>query len=1382
MQLFRSDYSKQRILSSRILTGILRYRELIVSLPSYSCEFTISENSRDICIDPLKMEELRIDSSYRAVIRLFKTLCMEYEAICATYANRLRNSRDNELLSFQETRDFVCRVCSRALCASVLPPTLPSLLLLDLKRATSGSASALQQQHLLQCLRFKFVCLFSLVLKCIDDRCGDRSFLSSPVEEAHASLLWLGLWGQYGCPVLPMPHTIRPLALSYEQHIRQCKMKKCSFLHMEDEPVGGLDEAEQPTLSNSSPDPSDVFALQCRWGRIDAMFQACEEFDIFYSVILVPILNSLSCVSRAVQGSSNNSSSSTGDRFTSGDEELAILNGIAALEISVLVVKGGDSDLVRLFSQRILRKIAAPYSNFLKTLMTRDKDSTAGLELDRKKVIVPMYLAAWCRLLAEWARRCDRDVENGSKLSQDILENESLWSYIASRVSAYFNRVGSITEESDLSGSTEHIAQQSQEVVWMLRLWRVCLGRGNHKAMSQAALLLGGQNPVAASIINSTIIKSMRSDMWGHVLIARAEFFWLLEQLIVSVSIQLNSISTLLSPFDAELGSSEMLYQLILLMVDLAMKVIQQEFQLSVPSHSSPSLNLLTASVYHFLGSILQIQKKSISMESLDHPSVTSSIKMLVDGVRANVTVRGGFTIHIRHSSGSGSGGGYSELDDGKWSELEAVLAACRESMIAQLMQVSSTSQNSHGAENLKTSSWASEEMLTAAMRLLSILTVDTELEVNNVDACILQASTVAGHSPCVSQGLLLWQRHRLNQARVLIRLRYLSSMIDRSIQAYGSTGITSMHYIKTLKTTLEDYLFTFTDGLLGYILFLYLDLIRVQANLTYPDQVNWSEFKSYLIGIVLKIKIVEAITTIHTDKQPLHQFERFLLQDLTLLSGSRAATLSQYYPSSLLDCPHTTTRATESIHYSYDEEKGVLQPLLQRSFLFRMLTDQGLSGQNLLLVLQLLLNIQKAEREQSIHMTAQAIADKVFYLMSLTLIEHTNRWNAIIPPESNKRFEEYPAVIPELPIVFVQLFESVLHQAQLFCQSLDWSERYALRNAFYIICAKEYFSMRKFLNVEKTKKNDSKKSGTADTSGGSSGSSSSTTSRIIRAVVPNDSHAYEFCCQVISSGLNQSISSEVHSIVMAAIGLIPANALFPPRARDRLWADIGQLRLVHLLEEHVQCSNQVVQFSYLQSWFPVNNLKSDQERDVEDSNLDALAMSPMVRALATWRAQQADASIVNIMCFQITSAIFSLRGDSTGQLHWNTLITGDRAKLIHSLMDRQSCPLWILERVVSMLLLLLLLQSKPMGDDSLIRSNEVESLLVSIFSDNTINLSKPMSLLLGEIRDDPAALGLLDSIQVAASSKSTGKQKYLADTATCTSFLTLLEAIITDL
>eukprot|EP01035_Chromulina_nebulosa_P023171 gene23171-30032_t len=941
LELFRSDYSKQRILSSRILTGILRYRELIVSLPSYSSEYVDSENSRGICLDPLKMEELRIDSSYRKVIRQFRNLCMDYEAICATYVNRLRKSRDNEALSFQETRDFICRVCSKVLCASVLPPTLPSLLILDLKRATSGSASALQQQHLLQCL---------------------RSFLSSPVEEAHASLLWLGLWGQYGCPVLPMPHTIRPLTVSYEQHMRQCKMKKCSFLHMEEEPVGALDEAEEPTLSNSSPDPSDVFALQCRWGRIDAMFQACEEFDIFYSVILVPIMNSLSCVSRAVQGNSN----STGDHYTSGDEDLAILNGIAALEISVLVVKGGDSDLVKLFSQRILRKIAAPYTNVLKTMMIRD--DAAGFELDRK-VIAPMYHAAWCRLLAEWTRRFGQDTENDSKLFQEIVENESLWLYLAARVSAFFRRVGSIADELDLSKVTEHIAQQSQEVVWMLRLWRVCLGRGSLIAMGQATLLLGGQSPVISSVINDTTITNMHSDIWGHIAIARAEFFWLLEQLILSVSIQLHSISTLLSPMDIGLGNSEMLYHLFSLMVDLAIKLIQQEFQLSCSIYSSPSLNLQRASVFHFLGSILQTQKKRPFTEGHDHQSL-SPIQMLVDSVIANITVRGGVSIHSNSSDGN------SKLKE-KWSELDAVLVASREVIVTQLVHYCSASRKSHDTENLTTLSWARDEMLTAAMRLLSILAVDTESVVVNVDACFLQATTGAGRGgPCVSQGLLLWQRHRLNQARVLIRLRYLSSMIDRSIQSDGATGTTSALYLKTLKSTLEDYLFAFTDRLLGYILFLYFDLIRVEANLAYPDLVNWSEFKSYLIGIVLKIKNVEEQAA-QIDKQShQHQFERFLLQDLSLLNGSRAASSSQYYPSSLLDCSHTTTGVSESIYYSYDEEISFLSPL-QRSFLYRMLTNQGLSGRNLLLAVQLLLNIQKAESELSIQLTAQVIADK---------------------------------------------------------------------------------------------------------------------------------------------------------------------------------------------------------------------------------------------------------------------------------------------------------------------------------------------------------------------------------------------------------------------
>ena len=1191
------------------------------------------------------------------------------------------------------------------------------------------------------------------------DQCGDRSFLSSPVDEEHASLLWLGLWGQYGCPVLPIPHTIRPLALSYEQHMRQCKIKKCSFLHLEEDAVGGLDEVQEPSsLSTSSLDPSDVFALQCRWGRIDAMFQACEEFDTFHSVILVPLLNSLSCVSRALQRSSRGSSS--GDNFASGDEELTILNGVSALEISVLVVKGGDSDLASLFSQKVLRKTAASYSIFLNTIMIRD--GTAGLEADTK-VIVFMYHAAWCRLLAEWVRRFSKVDDIDSVIFRDIFENEYLWLVIASRISAYFRRVSSmeeLPEGSDTRKTMDSIAPQSHEVVWMLRLWRVCICRGCVVAMSQAIVILHGPNAAAESIVTKASINK-NSDMLRHITIARTEFFWLLEQLSVSMQI----FSTL-SPEDGGFDRGAKLDLLLSLILDLAVKLIQQEFQHLTHVGSSPMSKLERASTFHFLSSILQMNKSSCA-NSLDQLS-QSPIKTLVDSVIANMAVRGtGCSVRTEHSSG-----GNINLDD-KWLALEAVLTVSHESMSTELINLS-TIQEYGSSDSCRISSWASEELSTAALRLLCNFAVDTALNVDVKAFFLSKRTNTIDKGPCVSQGLIVWQSHRLSQARVLIQVRYVSTLIRRTIQ---SDGTSSTPYLKTLKTFFEDFLLAFTDGPLGYILFLYLDLIRVKANLADTDLKQWFEFKSYLIGIILKISYTDTSAekgTIQTESQQ-SKFERFLLQDLSLMNGTRVASAPQYYPSALLDCPHTIRPAENIIGYSYDEEKIILQPL-QRSFLFRMLVDQGLSGENLLLTLQLLLNIQRADNEQSVPITAHAISEKVFYLTSLTLIEHTNRWYAV-PQQSQKHFEDYPAVVSEMPNVFVQLFASVLHQARLFCQSLEWSDRFALRDAFYSICAMEYFSMRKFLNRDKST-NASKNSAASGGSSSSSARGSHRGSEDNRKGAPNDSHAFEFCCQVISSGLNQSISSEVHSLVIAAIGLIPANALFPPRARDRLWVDIGQLRLVHLLEEHMQCFDQV-ELSYLLSWFPIKDCGSDHDRDVEEErNVDTLAINSMVRALATWRAQ-ANAFVVNIMCFQVASAIFSLRWDSNGQLHLNPLVTGDRAKLIYSLTNRQSNPSWILEKAISILMLFMKEQLNPRLEESSIRSSKARSWL-QICSENCEYLSKPMKL--RGIREDPAALSLLESIQVADTSKFTGKQTNPAHASTRTSLLSLLESVLSEL
>ena len=117
-----------------------------------------------------------------------------------------------EVVTLLEVQDIIIRSVSTCYCVSSLPSTLPTLLLWGLKKSSSASSS--QELH--------------VALQCF------KAFTSSASEEKASSLLWLGLWGSHGSPILPMPHTHRSITSSYEEHMKDCTMKKCSFLHGND--------------------------------------------------------------------------------------------------------------------------------------------------------------------------------------------------------------------------------------------------------------------------------------------------------------------------------------------------------------------------------------------------------------------------------------------------------------------------------------------------------------------------------------------------------------------------------------------------------------------------------------------------------------------------------------------------------------------------------------------------------------------------------------------------------------------------------------------------------------------------------------------------------------------------------------------------------------------------------------------------------------------------------------------------------------------------------------------------------------------------------------------------------------------------------------------
>jgi len=77
------------------------------------------------------------------------------------------------------------------------------------------------------------------------------------------------LWSNAGIPHLPTPHHLRSLSL-YEAYAYECQQKVEDFLHNfdnQEDDIVGSESSPAPPQSNFN--VREIFALKCRWGRVD---------------------------------------------------------------------------------------------------------------------------------------------------------------------------------------------------------------------------------------------------------------------------------------------------------------------------------------------------------------------------------------------------------------------------------------------------------------------------------------------------------------------------------------------------------------------------------------------------------------------------------------------------------------------------------------------------------------------------------------------------------------------------------------------------------------------------------------------------------------------------------------------------------------------------------------------------------------------------------------------------------------------------------------------------------------------------------------------------------------------------------------------------------
>ena len=1217
-QLLRSDYSKQRILATCMLTGILLRIDHLTSL-TCSEDYSKQENCY---LDPLKIADLQNDPTYRLPFSQYRAFSRSFHQICSAYSS---DAREGEVLNRREVLDLFYRVSSQVFGASLLPSNLPTLLLLSLRRANSGATSNSQLQHLLQCL---------------------KTFLSSILDESHSSLLWLGLWGLGGSPPLPMPHTIRSISLSYEQQIQQCKMKKCSFLHQADEEVD--EEGEELTVSRATPDPSDVFALQCRWGRIDAIFQLVGEFDLLASVLLPSIMTSIQCMSGAFRTllKNKNEIGSLDHWNLVGDEKLVILNGITALELLAIALRGGDSETVQLIDRKVAQKARLGFLSLTEQLLvfcnaTAEKDEKLMIEEKHSEMflLLSAYLSAWWRFGAEFLRRSrtkDSKAFNLHGATGDAAKPSVLSRFMTYRIEEFFSPLASTNTKCPI---------RANESLWIFRLLRVSMAREGMQAAAVISQLLQAGDSNQQNLIGKLVeLLEDRNDPVEQELLVATEFVWLLEQGAVLISDFFKSFdSTSISVRIEQDDKMSFEESLAVHLMDISKQLLRA--LASSTESASPAKCLFQAAVCHFICALFQESNKGEESTGIVRPN---EITRRATTASKSLMVRSGHLVEALTKSSSYDM--HFTVAD-KIAELESTVELSWDALLSRLRSFS----DGEGCEFQSISRWAKLELQSAATVLFALLSEGDE----KVDARFFERvlGRQQSKSVAVSDGLLCWQEQRLKLAVSMAKIRFLSVRMNSPQNDANQIALTS------LREAIEDCMYSFSSGpITAYFLWIYLEL-TVTEEIT-SDAERWTQFKIMLVTTIFQIskRTENDLTSAHDSAQ----FEQFLYEPIKVLNGTGER---MHLPSTLLDCTHSQGQDSA---YIFDDTNTFSS--LQSSFLFRLLMKKDVSGESLQLLLKLLLDLQLQNvsiRTRESQEKAKIICEKVFFLMSLTLVEQTDRW---YDPVTS--FGGYPVVMELAVTTFVRLFVAVMKEAQEFYESIAGSGCTTLRSAFLSVCGKEYLSMRNFFNREKNQ----------------SLEQAGNIGKDLRKDLKGESNAYEFCCQAITSAVNQSIAPEVHSAVLCYLALTSNSFLFPFRARQRLWKELRDMRLVHLMD-----LDEVVRISSVDGKFPLKFfVPSGKEED--DANLLGAARD-IVKALATLRTQE-NLLAVKVVCFQLSVMITPIR-------HGNlSTIAGEQVKLLLSMIvpraTDSACPPFVLGKVISMILFRLNSISNSLSDPSL--------------------------------------------------------------------------------
>lgn len=666
-EMFRSEEKHQRSLAVTMLGSILKKRDDAVSLEAYG-------------LDSRGADASKLEGAFQLTYGSIVTALVEEEVWGSEPLNACG-------LTYKQDA-YIRRILTFVIlltCAADLPVALPTLLLWGLR------------------LRLSVPARLSLLVSV-------RNFLFCSHEERASSMLWLGLWGLYGCPTLPTPHD-RRMELSYEEYVAHCLSSRDKEITAEE----ATDNPQAPPTMKSQRSLQDEFAVRNRWGRIDAMVQdgdLAQSLSQHLQESLIVLLE-------------NNSDSSIAPLLESSRHLIFVV-----LDMCSAAVRIGESSTAQAIIDTIIRK-------HWKLLHGRIAASTGSKDLI-------LIQAAWYRLLAESCRRA-----------------RTLACWISSQphfMSCLLSTVVRICQHSSESSSPHATSDKADDaLIWILRLWRVllcyCLG-----TESVSELLLAAQTPNGHPLQNSN---RDRAVSFGPGLLIQgdanaAEFFSFLEQAAVSCA---SMITTGIPLTDASSVPPSMhsLIELSQLLIGAAEKTVTETFLRY--SGCEPDEQLPIFSSLHFVASTLGLREWNADLppQALQLKTIYNAAMIRGPGLLPACSA---CLSHFRQS-GNTLDARLAHVDG----LAESLLLACGQSMPSAL-QFIETITDTASKSNSFLLRWRRDEVAFSLYRLKAGLAT-YGISLGRGEEGLIQAS-----QPKATDGLFAWQSQRLWQACALNALQ----------------------------------------------------------------------------------------------------------------------------------------------------------------------------------------------------------------------------------------------------------------------------------------------------------------------------------------------------------------------------------------------------------------------------------------------------------------------------------------------------------------------------------------------------------------------------------------------------------------------------------